>query len=347
MKKRKLGIGIIGLGRILPRHLNDSIKKISQLELIAVCDIKKNLAKTIAKQEGVKAYTDYKDLVQNKRIDVVSVLTPNYLHYEMGNFIAKNGKHCIMEKPIAQNYKRASSLVKNFKKYNKKLFPVLQVRYNPAILIIKNCVEKKMLGKILTALLTVHWTRPQEYYNESDWKGNKDLDGGSLLTQAIHFIDSMQWILGKAKSVIGKTDTVGHNIEVEDIASAIIDLQTNVRVTFDFTVCTYPHNLEASLTILGTQGSIKIGGTSMNKIEIWEVKNVPTPDIPHGLSPNSYAGGMYIGSIPNHKLVYENAVNVLLSQSRNFIEAEQALESLRIIDAILESSKNKKEVFLK
>jgi len=343
---KKIGVGIIGLGRIFPRHLDDSIKQINRLELIGVCDANTDLAKKVAAKENVKCYTKYQELLSDKNISVVSVLTPNYLHYKMGMLASQNNKHCVMEKPISQNYRQAIQLVKEFKKYDKKLFPVLQVRYNPAIRVVKDYVEKGYLGKIFTAVLSIHWTRPQEYYDESEWKGRKDTDGGSLLTQAIHYIDSMHYILGKAKSVIAKTGTVGHKIEIEDIANAIIDLENGTRVNFDFTICTYPHNIECSLTILGENGTIKIGGLAMNKIDFWEVKNTPQPYISEGVNPNVYAGGMYIGSCPNHKLIYDNLVNVLINKQKSFINAEDALESLKIIDGIIKSNCLKKEIFL-
>lgn len=335
MKKKKvLGVGIVGLGRILPKHLEDSIKQIDGLKLAAVCDENKEAAKNLAKKEKVPYYTRYQDLVNDNNVNVVSVLTPNFLHFEIGMYCAKKGKHCIMEKPIALNYRNALQLVNTFKKHKAILLPVLQNRYNPAIGLVKEYVRQGALGKILTAVLSVHWTRPQQYYDESSWKGTKKFDGGSLLTQAIHFIDAMQWILGRTKSVIAKVDTVGHKIQVEDIANAIIDLQSGTRVNFDFTVCTYPHNLQASLTILGQTGSIKIGGTGMNMIDFWEVKNTPPPYIS-------------AGPFNNHKFIYQNAVDVLRDHKQNFIKAEETLESLRIIDAILLSSKKRKEIFLK
>lgn len=347
MKKNVLGIGIVGLGRILPRHLDDSIKQINGLKLVAVCDKDEKVAKTLAKKENVPYYTRYQDLVNDANVDVVSVLTPNYLHFEIGMYTAKNGKHCVMEKPIALNYKQALQLVNAFKRYKRTLMPVLQNRYNPPARITKEYVKQGKLGKILTAVLSIQWTRPQEYYDESPWKGKKNLDGGSLVSQAIHYIDIMQWILGRAKSIAAKIDTVGHNIEVEDIANAILDLKTGTRVSFDFTVCTYPHNLGCALTILGEQGTIKIGGLAMNKIDIWKVKDTPLPYVPNALLPNIYAEGMYAGSIPNHRLIYDNLVNVLLKGKKSFIKPEDALESLKIIDGIIKSSNARKEIFLK
>lgn len=344
--KKKIKVGVIGLGAISPRHIEDSINQIPELELTAVCDIKADLAKKIGTKEGVRYYTKYQDLIDDSNVDLVSVATPNYLHSKISLYAAKSNKHCILEKPVSLNYKEAKKLVKAFEKSRGILFPVLQVRYNPTIRIVKRSVENGSLGKILSSRLSIYWTRPQEYYDTSDWKGSKKLDGGSLLTQAIHYIDSTYYILGKAKSVFAKTETATHKIEIEDMVNAIIDLKGGTRLNFDFTLCTYPKNLECSLTILGTKGTIKIGGLALNKLEHWDVEGVPCPDIPDSLDPNVYADGLYVGSCPNHKSIYENAVNVILRGEESFIKAEDSLESLRIIDAIFESNANRKEVVL-
>lgn len=344
MKKKRLGVGVVGLGRISPRHIEDSIKLIPELELVAVCDFKEEVAKKVSEKENVPYYTDHKKLIKDKNVDVVSVCAPNGLHFEIGMDAAVSGKHCILEKPIALSYKHAKELVKTFKKSKGKLFPVLQVRFNPAVQIVRDYIKKGALGNILTSAVTIRWSRPVEYFSKSDWKGTLKLDGGSLLSQAIHYIDIMQYVLGPAKSIIGKYANVAHkNIESEDIVHAIIDLKTNTRVNLEFTICTYPHNLECSLAILGETGTIKLGGTAMNKIEIWEVKNAPQPEIPDG---SSYAGGIFAGVAPNHKSIYENLVNSLIYGKPSFLRAEDALESLRIIDGIKESSDMGKEVFL-
>lgn len=343
---KKLGIGIVGLGRIFPRHYIDSIKELPEVELVAVCDNKPQLAKKVGESEKVKYYTDYLDLINDKNVDVVAVTTPNGLHNEIGMAVAAAGKHCIMEKPISQTYPEAKKLVEAFNKSKGKLFPVLQVRYNPAVQTLRDAVRKGLLGKILTASVIIRWTRPQAYFDESDWKGTMKMDGGTLLTQAIHYVDVMQYVLGPGKSVFGKLDRVAHKIETEDIANAMIDLKSGARVNLEFTVCTYPHNLECSLTVLGDKGTVKIGGTAMNKCELWEVKDTPMPYIPEGLTPNVYAGGMYVGSCPNHKSIYQNMINVLVYGKESFLQGEDALESLRIIDAIKKSSEEKKEVIV-
>jgi UDP-N-acetyl-2-amino-2-deoxyglucuronate dehydrogenase len=344
--KKVLGVGVIGLGRIAPRHIEDSIEQIPELKLVAVCDIDKKLAERVGKEKKVKYYTDYRHLIKDPNVNIVSVCTPNGLHQKMGLYAAKYNKHVVMEKPLALNYLQAKKMVEAFKKTKAWLFPVLQVRYNPAVQALKETLDKGYFGEIYSASLIVRWTRPQAYFDESPWKGSLKMDGGSLMTQAIHYIDITQYLLGPAQSVFGKLDQKAHNTETEDMANAIIDLKTKVRVNLEFTINTYPHNLECSLAVLGEKGTVKIGGMAMNKIELWYVENVPPPNITGGNDPNVYAGGMYVGSCPNHKSIYENLVNVLIYKKPSFLQGKDALESLRIIDAIRQSSKLNKEIKL-
>ena len=171
--------------------------------------------------------------------------------------------------------------------------------------------------------------------------------GGTLLTQGIHYLDVMHYVLGDVKSVFARTNTVGHKMDMEDVVHAIIDFESGALVNLEFTVCAYPHNLECSFTVLGKDGTIKIGGSAMNVCELWVVKDKPKPYIPEGLAPNQYAGGSYVVSCPNHYFVYSNLVNTLVYHKVSDVCGLDALESLRIIDAIMKSSKTGKTIHLK
>ncbi len=333
----KIGVGVIGLGRIAPRHINDSIDEIEELELVAVCDIDQKKIERYY-ERNVPFYRDYRDLINDKAVEVVVVATPNGLHTKIAKSVADVNKHCVLEKPIAIDYESAKELISRFEKSKGILFPVLQVRFNPVIQAIKEIVLANKLGKIFSATLTIRWTRPQEYFDSSNWKGTKEMDGGSLLTQAIHYIDATQYILGQVASVFGKVDTEILNIETEDTAKALINFKDGFRGLIEFTVSTYPHNLESSLMIMGSKGTVKIGGKAMNELELWEVNNEPKPEIDKGLSPNVYNNGEYTGSCPNHSLIYQNLVDVLLHNDDQFIKASDALHAIKIIDSIKKSS---------
>ncbi len=338
---KKISVGVIGLGRISPRHIADSIDKIEALELAAVCDIDESTFEPYQNRD-IAFYTGYNDLINDNNVDVVAIATPNGYHFEMAKAVAKAGKHCVLEKPITQDQETAQQLVEIFGNSDGILFPVLQVRFNPVIQKIKEVIKNNNLGKLFSATLTIRWTRPQEYFDESDWKGTKDMDGGSLLTQAIHYIDATQYILGPVDSAFGTVETAVRDIETEDTVKALLSFKNGFNGLLEFTVATYPHNLESSLMIMGETGTVKIGGKAMNELEEWLVENMPRPSIEKGLDPNVYAGGKYTGSCPNHYRIYENVVEVLQHEKKPYISGQDAVHAIEIIRAIKSSSSSGK-----
>jgi UDP-N-acetyl-2-amino-2-deoxyglucuronate dehydrogenase len=338
--------GIIGCGRISKQHLA-SIENLPQARLIAVCDAKEDRAKEIGTAHQVAWYKNYHNLLKRNDIDVVSICTPHSLHAPMGMDVAKAGKHALIEKPLGINLKEADRMLKIFLKLKKKIFPVLQVRFNPALRLAKKTIAQKELGRINNAALVIRWTRPQDYYDKVDWHGTKRMEGGSFLSQGIHYLDALQWLLGPVESIFAKKDRVGHkNIEVEDILIAIMKFKNGAYATIEFTTCTYPRNLECSISILGSQGSIKIGGQAINEIELWEVKNRPKPILPPmpliGISGND----LFQGVCPNHIFVYQEVIKYFSNLPGEHTDALEARKSLEIIEAIYNSTKTKRELFL-
>lgn len=338
---KKLRFGLIGCGRISKQHVA-SMQKLSQVELKAVCD----LIPQRARQYKVDWTTDYRQLIKRDDIDIVSVCTPNGLHAQMGITIAQAGKHCLMEKPLAINLQQADQMLAAFKKARKKLFVVKQVRFNPPVIALKNALTQQKLGKIYNATLIMRWCRPQEYYDNDSWRGTKKLDGGALLNQGIHYIDLLQWFLGPVKSVYAQTDKLAHKIEIEDFCLAILKFKSGAYGLIEFTVCAFPCNLECSIAILGSKGSVKLGGLAANEIHTWQVANIPQPKLASSLAPNVYAGGLYQGSCPNHIYVYQNIIDCFQKKTTIITNGQEARKSLEIVEVIYKSSKQNKEIKL-
>ncbi len=334
--------GLLGCGRIAKMHLS-SIASIEGSELAAICDIDKK-KRTVAKKLNVPFYTDYKKMLKRNDIDIISICTPNGMHFKMARDTILSGKHVLLEKPITLNLRDNDNLINLAKDHEKHFFAVKQVRFNPAIQALKQAIKENKFKKIHSAALVVRWQRPQKYFDESNWRGSKKLDGGTLVNQGIHYIDILQWILGPVKSVFGKKATLAHNIEIEDFATAIITFKNRCYATVEFSVNTYPKNLECSITVLGEKGSVKLSGSAMNKIEFWHVEDCPKPDIENGLSPNIYANGMYQGSCPNHIFVYQEILNVLKGDNITYTDGHDARKSLELVQAIYTSSELGKEI---
>lgn len=336
-------VGIIGCGRISKMHL-ESIRALPELQLIAICDVNSQTLQTLQSQYAVEGYRDYRELLSREDVDLVSICTPNGWHYPMARDAFLSNKHVLLEKPITLELDEADHLIQLSEEKQLKFFAVKQVRYNPAVRILKKVIDEGYFGKLFSAALVVRWSRPQEYFDGSDWRGTRDMDGGSLLNQGIHYVDVMQWLVGEVKSVIGRAATVNHNIEIEDEAYGLLEFQNGAFATLEFSINTYPHNLECSLTVLGENGTVKLSGPAMNEIELWHVKNFPRPVLPPGLPPNVYAGGLYQGSCPNHIYIYQDIIKYFNNSHAHIIDGKEARKSLAIIKTLYESSRSGKEL---
>lgn len=329
---RKIKFAIVGCGSIGARHLT-VINAEEQAEIVAVCDIKKELAQKYSDQYDVKFFTEYTEMLKSIKADVVCICTPHHLHAPMAIQAANAGIHILVEKPMALTTKDAEQMMQAAKQNKVKLMIVKQNRYNTPVLLAKEALESKKLGKVYMVQCNVLWNRYEEYYLNSEWRGRKDMEGGALYTQVSHFIDLLTWWFGDIADAYTITDTKNHDIEIDDCGSSIIKFGTGIMGTLNWTTCVYNKNYEGSITIIGEYGTIKIGGQYLNKIEYWDVRAYPLPEnIDFSDKPNAY--GKYQGSSSNHDKVIKDAISLLTNQKQNMVEGEEGLRSVKAIEKI-------------
>jgi predicted dehydrogenase len=333
----KLKFAIIGCGRIAERHAVQ-ISRIGYLE--AVCDNVSSKAIRLGQKYNSKIYTDYDELLRKENeLDVIAICTPNGLHAEHSIKAFKKGVHVLCEKPMAITVYDCGEMIKEAEKANKRLFVVKQNRYNPPVKAIKEALDENRLGKIYSIQLNCFWNRNAEYYNQSDWKGTVNLDGGTLFTQFSHFIDLLYWMFGDIKRSEAITRNFNHNriIEFEDTGVVIVEFYNGVIGTINYTVNSYSKNMEGSLTIFGEYGTVKIGGQYLNELEYQNIKDYKITNLPEGNPPNNY--GQYVGSMSNHNKVYKNVVDVLQNKGTIGTNGFEGLKTVEIIDKIYTAAK--------
>jgi UDP-N-acetyl-2-amino-2-deoxyglucuronate dehydrogenase len=333
----KLKFAIIGCGRIAERHAVQ-ISRIGYLE--AVCDNVSSKAIRLGQKYNSKIYTDYDELLRKENeLDVIAICTPNGLHAEHSIKAFKKGVHVLCEKPMAITVYDCGEMIKEAEKANKRLFVVKQNRYNPPVKAIKEALDENRLGKIYSIQLNCFWNRNAEYYNQSDWKGTVNLDGGTLFTQFSHFIDLLYWMFGDIKRTESITRNFNHNriIEFEDTGVVIVEFYNGVIGTINYTVNSYSKNMEGSLTIFGEYGTVKIGGQYLNELEYQNIKDYKITNLPEGNPPNNY--GQYVGSMSNHDKVYKNVVDVLQNKGTIGTNGFEGLKTVEIIDKIYTAAK--------
>jgi UDP-N-acetyl-2-amino-2-deoxyglucuronate dehydrogenase len=292
-------------------------------------------AQAAGEQQGVPWFTSYAEMLQSAECDVVAVCTPSGLHPQHGVLAARAGKHVISEKPMAISLVDADALVQACDEAGVHLFVVKQNRLNAPIQLLKRAIDKGRFGRIYTANCTVRWTRPQEYYDQAPWRGTWEFDGGAFLNQASHYVDLVQWLVGPVESVMAQTATLARRIEAEDTGAAVMRFRNGAIGVMEVTMLTYPKNLEGSITILGEKGTVKIGGTAVNRVEHWQFADYDDDDKQVETAstnpPNVYGFG--------HEGYYRNVLSVLRGQATPETDGRAGRKSLELILGIYESAK--------
>jgi predicted dehydrogenase len=331
---------IIGCGSIGSRHIAVTDAE-ERAEIVALCDIDEpKVAKLSELYGGIPYFTDYDELLNSCDADVVNICTPHGLHAEMAIKAAEAGKNILVEKPMALSVADCHRMIDAAHRNNVKLMVVKQNRYNIPIALTKQALDSGFLGKIFMVQCNVLWNRHQGYYNDSNWRGSLNLEGGALHTQVSHFIDLMIWWFGDV--VDAKTDiaTKNHDIEIEDCGQTLLTFKSGTLGTIVWTTCVYNKNYEGSITIIGENGTIKIGGQYLNKIEFWDVKSYPLPeDIEFTDKPNAY--GKYQGTSSNHDKVVHDVVAELLNERHNVVEGDEGMKTIEAIELIYKNAARK------
>lgn len=339
MSARTFRIGLVGCGRISKNHF-DAIGKVDGLELAAVCDTDVERARRAGEEHGVPCYRALDEMLRAGDIDVVTICTPSGLHSVQGIAAAQAGKHVVTEKPMSLSLRQADDLVRACDDAGVQLFVVKQNRLNPPIQLVKRAVDKGRFGRIYLANVTVRWQRPQEYYDAEPWRGTWEFDGGAIMNQASHYVDLIQWLVGPVESVLGKTATQARRIEAEDSGIGILKFRSGALGVIEVNVLTYPRNLEGSITIIGERGTVKIGGTAVNRVETWTFAEYDDDDklveAANTNPPNVYGFG--------HEGYYRNVLAVLRGEAKPETDGRAGRKSLELILGIYESAKTGCEV---
>lgn len=336
---RTIRVALVGCGRISGSHVA-AIDKIDGLDLVAVSDVEIDRAKALVDGRGIPAFRTVEELLAGVDCDVVAICTPSGLHPAHGILAARAGKHVVTEKPMAISLADADALVQACDAAGVHLFVVKQNRLNPPIQLLRRAVEKGRFGRIYLANTTVRWTRPQDYYDAAPWRGTWEFDGGAIMNQASHYVDLMQWLVGPVESVIAKTATLARRIETEDTGIAVLRFRSGALGVIEVTVLTHPRNFEGSITILGEKGTVKIGGTAVNRVEHWQFADYDDDDkLIHAANtspPTVYGFG--------HEGYYRNVLAVLRGQAKAGTDGREGRKSLELILGIYESAKTGREV---
>lgn len=231
---KKFKAAVIGCGRISVMHF-DGIARSPLVKLLACCDVDGEKAENAAKKYGCKAYTDYKEMIEKERPDAVHICLPHYLHAPVAQYALNRGVNVLCEKPMTISLDDAEATVAKAKEKNLFYAVIFQCRYNAASQLVKRYAQNGALGKILCVSSILTWSRSDDYYSSSDWKGTWEKEGGGVvIDQAIHSIDLVNWLIDSpVKNVSVSMANRGHKkVVVEDTADGLIEYENGVKYCF-------------------------------------------------------------------------------------------------------------------
>lgn len=333
IKDRPIKFAVVGAGHIGKRHA-EMVKRNSESELVAFCDVR-SAAECKVEDFNVPLFNSIEDLLNsNVEADVFCVCTPNGLHAIHSLKALEAKKHVVCEKPMALTKADCEKLIFKSLQVSKHLFCVMQNRYSPPSQWLKEIVEKEVMGDIFMVQLQCYWNRDERYYTKGNWKGTADLDGGTLFTQFSHFIDIMYWLFGDITDLAGKFDDFTHstNTSFEDSGFVNFRFVHGGMGSIAYSTSVWDTNMESSITVVGSKGSVKVGGQYMNEVEYCHIKDYKMPLLPAASPANDY--GHYKGSAANHHFIIENVVDTLRGRTSATTNALEGLKVVEIIERI-------------
>lgn len=339
---RKIRVGVVGCGRISANHFKAIEAHKQDLQLAAVCDSDHQALEAAQNQYQVTGFASLPEMLQKSDIDVVILCTPSGLHPSQAIMAARAGRHVMTEKPMATRWSDGLAMVRACDEAGVRLLVVKQNRRNATLQLVKNAMEKGRFGRIYMATINVFWSRPQSYYDSSEWRGTWEFDGGALMNQASHYVDLVDWLVGPVESVQAYVGTLARNIQVEDTATVGIRWRSGALGSVNVTMLAYPRNLEGSITILGETGTVRVGGVAVNEIQTWEFAK-PEPEDAQVKAANYETTSVYGFG---HPLYYENVVKVMRGEAEPETDGREGLRSLELLIASYMSARDGRRVAL-
>ena len=231
-----LKIAVIGSG-IGAAHVQGFQAFPDLFDVRVLCDVNVERAHSLAGKYRIREVVEnFDEVCQRPDVDIVDICTPPNLHLEQINRALKSGKHVICEKPLVGSLAALDSISSLANKTRLQVMPIFQYRFGHGLQKLKYLVDRKVTGEAFVFNVDVAWRRSREYYN-NPWRGKRATElGGALLSQAIHAVDMVLYVLGPAKSVFGRASTRVNPIEVEDCVAIAFEMADGSLGTMSVTL---------------------------------------------------------------------------------------------------------------
>ena len=336
--------GVVGSGLIADFHAR-AIADLPNARLTGCCDVISERAEKLAEKYGAKAFADYEAMTRSDEVDIVTIATPSGLHMEPTIAAAEAGKHVLCEKPLEITLERIDAMIAAHEKAGTRLGGIFPYRFNNVMVPLRDAIGSGRFGTITYAGVYVPWWRTEAYYQDS-WHGTWALDGGgALMNQSIHMIDMLCDLMGPIESVQAYIATLGHAMEAEDVATAVLRYASGALGIIYGTTASYPGQFRR-FEITGTKGTaINVE----NSITLWEFADEQPDDKEvrrHFMKIEGGGGVADPAAITheNHARNFKAFLDALEKDEEFWINGAEARKAVEVILAIYQSAKEGRPV---
>jgi dehydrogenase homolog len=341
--ERKIGYAVVGLG--IGRSHADAAANSKHGKLVAVCDLLQDrLQAAVEKHPGILTYESFDEMLKNPDIEIVSIALPSAMHADFAVRAMEAGKHVLVEKPLDITPEAAQKIEDARIRTGKKVGVVHQNRNNVCMKPMKDAIDSGRIGKLIIGTFEVKWYRNQEYYDNGGWRGTWEMDGGgSLMNQAVHTVDLMQWLMGDVESVTSVMGIYNHTIETEDMTTSIIRFKNGAVATFVSTTCAYP-GVGTHLKVYGSKGSME---ANTGNLTLWKFMDAPENEEAEMLQKYNQDSGAAASDptlVLGHPSMIEDMIDAVYYDRDPQIVPSEGIKAVKIVCAIYESARTGKTI---
>ena len=347
--------GVIGIKGVGGKHVSMA-REHENVELTALVDLDEAAVKTQSQELGVRAFTDYRELLDAGIVDAVSIATPHHLHAIIGLECLNAGVHVFTEKPLANRVSDADAMIETAKARDLKICVGHQYRTYHTPQTMKHLIDTGAIGNIMRVLWTWIEFRPESYYDRDIWRQTwRHAGGGVLMNQTSHDLDLICWLVGEPVQVSAMIGNQSHQMEVEDVVCANVLFANGAFGSIQLTI-NQPRGYSIR-QIAGDRGTIAIP-------DVQSLTNNREDHILLGTYENSLtdlvgrtsriAGQPEISWQPvelrdepgGHDILMKSFTDAILNGGEPLVNGVSALPTVELINAIVLSAMRKKAVDL-
>ncbi|MFH2004867.1 MAG: Gfo/Idh/MocA family oxidoreductase [Bacteroidota bacterium] len=332
----KLKIGVVGLGWVAQVYHLPVLKKMSDLEIVAICDHDKGKAKSVGEKFGVsKIYTDYEEMLISTELNAVDICTPTDLHKSMSIAALQAGLDVFVERPIARSYEEARDISEAVTKNKRNFMVGMNNRFRPDMMLLKSIIENGEIGNIFYA--KAGWIK--KLSSNNPWVTQKEKSGGGVfLDLGLTVLDTLLWSFNFPSVKRVSAVTYNHTTKsVEDSCIAFFETLNGATMMLETSWSFQAAADSFYCDIFGSKGSVQLSPLRINKFMGENFVSVtPTKmDTQQNLMKKSYENEL------RHFVNAARGLHLVTST------AQEAVQRMKVVEAVYKSAKIQKEVLLK